>query len=63
MSEIKIAIIFDFDETLVSDSTTQLLEKYSIDTDEFWDTKHASLGCPHGCASRGLKLSLSPSLL
>lgn len=43
MSEIKIAIIFDFDETLVSDSTTQLLGEYSIDTNEFWDTKHASL--------------------
>ena len=43
LSEIKIAIIFDFDETLVSDSTTQLLEKYHIDTDEFWDIKHAAL--------------------
>ncbi len=31
-----IALIFDFDDTLVSDSTTALLRKYGIDPDIFW---------------------------
>lgn len=39
----KIALIFDFDETLVDDSTTQLLQRNGIDPDEFWNEKHAAL--------------------
>ena len=31
-----IAVIFDFDDTLVPDSTTGLLKKYGVDTDSFW---------------------------
>lgn len=31
-----IAVIFDFDDTLVPDSTTALLEKHGIDTNKFW---------------------------
>src|ERR1700745_1772133 len=31
-----IALIFDFDDTLVPDSTTSLLEKYGISSDDFW---------------------------
>jgi len=31
-----IVLIFDYDDTLVPDSTTQLLEKYKIDTEKFW---------------------------
>ncbi len=32
----KLALIFDFDDTLVPDSTTKLLQQYGIDTDKFW---------------------------
>lgn len=39
----KLALIFDFDETLVADSVTRLLRENQIDADEFWDQKHASL--------------------
>ena len=31
-----IAVIFDFDDTLVPDSTNLLLEKFGVDTDQFW---------------------------
>lgn len=33
-----IAVVFDFDDTLVPDSTTQLLQHYGIDTKRFWKT-------------------------
>lgn len=39
----KLALIFDFDETLVDDSVTQLLQKHNIDPAEFWDKNHPSL--------------------
>jgi len=45
-----IAIIFDYDDTLVSDSTTQLLEHYGVDVQKFWGEdfkKLADVGyCP-----------------
>src|SRR6266568_3089405 len=31
-----VAVVFDFDDTLVPDSTTMLLKSYGIDTDDFW---------------------------
>lgn len=31
-----IAVVFDFDDTLMPDSTTKLLRAYSIDPDKFW---------------------------
>ncbi len=31
-----IAVVFDFDDTLVPDSTTALLESRGIDAQEFW---------------------------
>src|SRR4030067_431064 len=31
-----IAVIFDFDDTLVPDSTTLLLEKHDINSKQFW---------------------------
>lgn len=31
-----LAVIFDFDDTLVPDSTTRLLDSYGYDTDRFW---------------------------
>jgi 2-hydroxy-3-keto-5-methylthiopentenyl-1-phosphate phosphatase len=31
-----IAIIFDFDDTLMPDSTTELMKKFGVDPDEFW---------------------------
>jgi hypothetical protein len=34
-----IAVIFDFDDTLTDDSTTQLLESRGIDTNDFWKNK------------------------
>ena len=48
-----IAIIFDFDDTIVPDSTTQLLQSKGIDVDEFWGVKHKALlergyDAPHG---------------
>jgi hypothetical protein len=30
------AVVFDFDDTLLPDSTTALLSAHGIDTDEFW---------------------------
>jgi 2-hydroxy-3-keto-5-methylthiopentenyl-1-phosphate phosphatase len=34
-----IGLIFDFDDTLAPDSTTQLLEEYGVDPEEFWFTE------------------------
>jgi phosphoserine phosphatase len=34
-----IAVIFDFDDTLTDDSTTQLLDSHKIDTEDFWTAK------------------------
>jgi hypothetical protein len=31
-----VAVIFDFDDTLIPDSTTMLLKCHGIDTDDFW---------------------------
>jgi hypothetical protein len=31
-----VAVIFDFDDTLLPDSTTKLLKAHGIDTDDFW---------------------------
>lgn len=31
-----IAVIFDFDDTLLPDSTTQFLKKYGVDAERFW---------------------------
>jgi len=31
-----VAVIFDFDDTLLPDSTTRLLKSHGIDTDDFW---------------------------
>jgi len=31
-----VAVVFDFDETLIPDSTTMLLKAHGIDTDDFW---------------------------
>jgi phosphoserine phosphatase len=33
-----IAVIFDFDDTLTDDSTTQLLASRGVDTNKFWKT-------------------------
>jgi phosphoserine phosphatase len=33
-----IAVIFDFDDTLVPDSTSRLLEKHGVDAEAFWAT-------------------------
>jgi len=38
-----IAVIFDFDDTLVPDSTTQLLRKYGVDTDQIWTVEAVRL--------------------
>jgi len=38
-----IAVIFDFDDTLVPDSTTKLLAAHGIDPDEFWGVHAKSL--------------------
>ncbi len=38
MESSKLAVIFDFDDTLVPDSTTLLLEKYGINPQDFWST-------------------------
>ena len=38
-----IAVIFDFDDTLVPDSTTALLDKYGINTEDFWTKKVRAL--------------------
>lgn len=39
----QIAVIFDFDETLTPDSTTELLKRQGVNTDDFWNKKHAVL--------------------
>jgi len=38
-----LAVIFDFDDTLVPDSTTQLLKAHGIDTSKFWQHEVAPL--------------------
>jgi phosphoserine phosphatase len=38
-----IAVIFDFDDTLTDDSTTQFLRKHGVDIDEFWGVKQKAL--------------------
>src|SRR5688500_5567724 len=35
----KIAIVFDFDDTLAPDSTSSFLESMGVDTHEFWKKK------------------------
>lgn len=37
-----LGLIFDFDDTLAPDSTTQLLEEHKIDPEEFWFTEFQS---------------------
>jgi hypothetical protein len=39
----KIAVIFDYDETLIGDSTTRFLAENGIDTDRFWGEDVAAL--------------------
>ncbi len=39
----KIALIFDFDETLVEESTSAFLESYGLDIDAFWNKTVNSL--------------------
>jgi len=43
MPDTHIALIFDFDDTLVPDSTSQLLEEYGISSDEFWEDEFSPL--------------------
>jgi hypothetical protein len=38
-----IAVIFDYDDTIVPDSTTQLLERYGIDPINFWEVDFKKL--------------------
>lgn len=38
-----IAVVFDFDDTLTDDSTTQLLQSAGIDAADFWKNRAASL--------------------
>jgi phosphoserine phosphatase len=38
-----LAVIFDYDDTLVPDSTTALLEAHGIDTEDFWKVQAPSL--------------------
>lgn len=38
-----IAVVFDYDDTLVPDSTTQLLDHKGIDTQQFWHTEFKEL--------------------
>ena len=34
-----LAVVFDFDDTLLPDSTSALLRAYGIDADEFWSKR------------------------
>jgi len=38
-----VAVIFDFDDTLVPDSTTMLLKSHGIDTEDFWGRQARNL--------------------
>ena len=38
-----IALVFDYDDTIVPDSTTQLLRRYGIDTNYFWKFEFKNL--------------------
>jgi hypothetical protein len=38
-----VALVFDFDETLIPDSTTMLLKAHGIDTEEFWGVQAKDL--------------------
>jgi 2-hydroxy-3-keto-5-methylthiopentenyl-1-phosphate phosphatase len=43
MADSKLAVIFDFDDTLVPDTTTQLLQKYKINPENFWSKEVKAL--------------------
>src|ERR1700756_5105022 len=47
-----IAVVFDFDDTLVPDSTSKLLRSYSIKPEEFWPVANSLLkeGYDQPCA-------------
>ena len=56
-----IAMIFDFDDTLTDDSTTKLLEYYTIDINKFWKentSKRVKEGWDHSLAYLDLILDL-----
>jgi FMN phosphatase YigB (HAD superfamily) len=38
-----VAVVFDFDDTLVPDSTTKLLQDHGIDTAHFWGVEAKEL--------------------
>src|ERR1700730_9833293 len=38
-----VALVFDFDDTLVPDSTTKLLRDHGIDVNDFWNVKSKAL--------------------
>lgn len=38
-----IAVVFDFDDTLAPDSTTQLLDAHGVDTDDLWSRRAPAL--------------------
>ncbi len=38
-----IAVIFDYDDTIVPDSTTELLEKFNVDVVKFWQEDFKAL--------------------
>ncbi len=53
-----IAVVFDFDDTLMPDSTTKFLESHSIDTTKFWSEATQLLEVGYDQLSAYLKLIL-----
>src|SRR5438093_9459825 len=43
VSQNRIAVVFDFDDTLTDDSTTKLLQAYNIDAVDFWQRRNKAL--------------------
>ena len=54
----KIAFVFDFDDTLVPDSTTLLLERYGANPDTFWKNARALMQDGWDLVNAFLKLLL-----
>ncbi len=53
-----IAVVFDFDETLMPDSTTSLLKAHSVNSDEFWAASNGLLSKDYDQPTAYLKLLL-----
>jgi hypothetical protein len=53
-----VAVVFDFDDTLMSDSTTKFLEAYGVDSKAFWSESRKLIAAGYDQPSAYIKLIL-----